>query len=222
MKNREKEQEELKREIRILEKKKINLEDEVLLQSFGFYDNKFFLENSEEYLEYLNIVKGKQKEMVREKRATEYDIISLQEGNVVQGSAQSKLQIKFAIRSFNSECDTAISKVKFNNVEVAEKKIRSSFYDINRLNKYNSFSITEEYLQLKLEELFLVYEYAEKKQEEREEQRRINELIREERRAQKELEEELNKIKKEEQHLLNVISKLSSQISEQEMLRVSK
>lgn len=65
----------------------------------------------------------------------------------------------------------------------------------------------------------MVYEYAEKKQEEKEEQRRINELIREERRAQKELEEELNKIKKEEQHLLNVISKLSSQISEQEMLQ---
>jgi len=219
VKNREQELEDIKQQISILEKKKINLEDEVLLQSFGFYDNRFFLENSKEYLEYLNIIRGKQKQLVREKRATEYDIISLQEGNVVQGSAQSKLQIKLAIRSFNSECDAAISKVKFNNVEVAEKKIRSSFYDINRLNKYNSFSITEEYLKLKLEELFLVHEYAEKKQEEREEQRRINELIREEKRAQKELEEELNKIKKEEQHLLNVISKLSLQISEQEMLQ---
>ncbi|MDQ7861134.1 DUF4041 domain-containing protein [Peribacillus frigoritolerans] len=120
---------------------------------------------------------------------------------------------------FNNECDAVISKVKFNNVEVAEKKIRSSFYDINKLNKYNSISITEEYLHLKLEELFLVHEYAEKKQEEREEQRRINELMREEIKVQKELEEELNIIKKEEQHLLNVISQLSSQVSEQEMLQ---
>ncbi|MCP1094494.1 DUF4041 domain-containing protein [Bacillaceae bacterium OS4b] len=222
-KNREHELVEIKRQIRILENKKINLEDEILLQSFGFYDNKFFLENSQEYLTYLAMVRSKQKQLVREKRATKYDMISLDEENRVPSvepeSAQSKQQIKLAIRFFNNECDAVISKVKFNNVEVAEKKIRSSFYDINKLNKYNSISITEEYLHLKLEELFLVHEYTEKKQEEREEQRRINELIREEIKVQKELEEELNIIKKEEQHLLNVISQLSSQVSEQEMLQ---
>ncbi|MBT2668648.1 DUF4041 domain-containing protein [Bacillus sp. ISL-4] len=221
--NREHELEEIKRQIRILENKRINLEDEVLLQSFGFYDNKFFLENSQEYLTYLAMVRSKQKQLVREKRATKYDMISLEEENIVPNvvseSAQSKQQIKLAIRFFNNECDAVISKVKFNNVEVSEKKIRSSFYDINKLNKYNSISIREEYLHLKLEELFLVHEYAEKKQEEREEQRRINELIREEIKVQKELEEELNIIKKEEQHLLNVISQLSSQVSEQEMLQ---
>lgn len=40
--NREKKLGEIKQQISILEKKKINLEDELLLQSFGFYDNKFF------------------------------------------------------------------------------------------------------------------------------------------------------------------------------------
>ncbi|MFT8323581.1 MAG: DUF4041 domain-containing protein [Bacillus sp. (in: firmicutes)] len=209
--------EHLKREIKFLRKEKITLEDEVLFQSFGFYEEKFSLGNSEEYMEFLDKVTDKQKQLVKENRAIDYDLIALEEHEVSLDRSKVKQQIKLAIRAFNSECDASISKVKFYNVESAEKKIRSSFYMINSLNKANYFSIAYEYLQLKLEELFLVHEYKERKQEEKEEQRRINELIREEKRAQKELEEELSIIKKEEQHLLNVISQRSTQLSDKEI-----
>ncbi|MCM3597205.1 DUF4041 domain-containing protein [Metabacillus idriensis] len=214
--------EEIKRQIHYLEKKKIDLEDEVSLQSFGFYDNKFFLVNSQEYLSSLELVREKQKQMIKERRAADYDILSIEENRVTPGSLKSKQQMTLSVRSFINECDNVISRVKFNTVELGEKKIRTSFYDINKLNSYNSIFITEEFLHLKLEELFLVHEYAEKKHEEKEEQRRINDLIREEKRVQKELEEELTKIKKEEQHLLNAISNLSSQISKDEMLQYKK
>ncbi|USK32554.1 DUF4041 domain-containing protein [Bacillus sp. F19] len=214
--------EEIKRQIHYLEKKKIDFEDEVLLQSFGLYDNKFFLVNSQEYLRSLEMVRDKQKLMIRERRAVDYNILSIEEGRITPGRVESKQQMTLAIRSFINECDNVISRVTFNTVELAEKKIRTSFYDINKLNSYNSIYITEEFLHLKLEELFLVHEYAEKKHEEKEEQRRFNDLIREEKRVQKELEEELTKIKKEEQHLLNVISNISSQISKDEMLQYKK
>lgn len=49
-------------------------------------------------------------------------------------------------------------------------------------------NITREFLQLKLEELALTYEYEQKKYEEKEEQRLIREQMREEEKAQRELE----------------------------------
>ena len=220
-KRKHKDIEKLNLQIRMLKQNLNKLDDEALYQSFGFYDSKFNLESSEEYLEFLRLVRQKQKDLVKEKRATHHHSSWILNGSSKKGNANNNQNIKLAIRSFNNECDVIISKVKFNNVEVAEKKIRASFYNINSLNRYNSIEITEEYLHLKIEELLLVYEYAQKKQEEIEEQRRINEIIREERKAQKELEEELKKIKKEEQHLLNVISQRSSQISEDEMLQYS-
>ncbi|WP_218970442.1 DUF4041 domain-containing protein [Cytobacillus gottheilii] len=208
--------EKLNMKIRTLKQELINLEDEALYLSFGFYDNKFDFDSSEEYSKFLGLVRQKQKDLVRDKLATNHHSSWTLNGSSRKGTAQNNQNIKIAIRSFNHVCDSIISKVRFNNVEVAEKKIRTEFYNINRLSRYNSIEITEEYLNLKIEELFLAYEYAQKKQEEIEEQRRIRELLREERRAQKELEEELKKIKKEEQHLLNVLSQLSSQISEHE------
>lgn len=214
----EKETDILQKEISILQKRKLSLEDDLLYESFGFYDEKYGLGNSTEYLHFLELVRKKQKELVMGDGAVEFHIGSLLNGIAGPELKKSKYQIKLAIRTFNSECDAAIRKVKFSNVEVAEKKIRTSFYEVNSLNKYNSLEITASYLNLKLEELFLVHEYNMKRYEEMEEQRRINELIREEKIAQKELEEELGKIKKEEQHLLNVINQRANQITEEEVI----
>jgi len=205
----------LNQQIVILNKKKLSLEDELLYESFGFYDEKFSLKNSKEYLHFLGLVRLKQKQLVKEKRAWAFPMGSMIYSTNTE-TKKTQFIVKLAIRSFNSECDSAIRKVKFNNVEVAEKKIRSSFHEINKLNNFNSIEITHDYLNLKLEELFLVHEYNLRKQEEFEEQRRINDLIREEKRVQKELEEELMKIKKEEQHLLNVISQRVNQLTDLE------
>ncbi|WP_088104772.1 DUF4041 domain-containing protein [Halalkalibacter urbisdiaboli] len=194
----------------ILEQKVINLNDELLYQSFGFYETQYDLENSQEYKEFLGLIRQKQKELVKEEGAAEHHIEWTAGRDKTKKSLMNK-NMKLAIRSFNNECDVIISKVKFNTVEVCEKRIRSAFNHINSLNKHNSFELTEEYLDLKLEELFLAYEYARKKQEEKEEQRRINELIREERKAQKELEDELSKLKKEQQHYENALSKTKSE-----------
>ncbi|MGN7297030.1 DUF4041 domain-containing protein [Ferdinandcohnia sp. SAFN-114] len=197
----------------ILKSMIITLEDEVLYQSFGFYDTRFDLENSEEYKHYLELVRNAQKKLVKENRATLIKIYPDHTGMLKKDSLKNN-NIKLAIRSFNNECDSVISKVKFNNVEMSEKRIRASFQHINELNHHNSIELTDEFLHLKLEELFLAYEYAQKKQEEKEEQRRINEQMREERKAQQELEEQLKILNKEEKHIENVMQH-SSQFSEQ-------
>lgn len=133
--------------------------------------------------------------------------------------------------AFNSECDALISKVKWNNVENLKSIISDIYYRINTNSRelcsfillqnhiVNDFKhekesfnerysdhmieISKEFLELKYEELGLHHEYQLKKQEEKEEERRIRELMREEEKAirdyekaQKEAEIEETKVKK--------------------------
>lgn len=188
------------------------LKDEVLYQSFGFYDLRYDLEDSQKYKEMLEKVRSAQKEAVKNDLAVEYSIYWTLNNSRRQGEAMNNKNIKMTIRSFNNECDAVIHKVKFNNVEASEKKIRKARYQIDKLNKYNAINITDYYLELKLEELYLAYEYAEKKQEEREELRRQNELLREENRVRQEIEARRKVLLKEEQHYRQALAKYLNQL----------
>ena len=189
------------------------LDDELLLQSFGMYEPKYNLTNSEEYKQRLDEIRNKQKQLIREKRATDHFDNWSYEGSVQKGRAFTNNNIKMVIRAFNAECDEAISKVKFNNVESMEKRIRKAYDTINKINRYNRVSIRKEYLDLKLEELYLAYEYELKKREEQEEQRLIKERMREEKRVQEEIERMKKKIEKEEQHFNQAIKELNDRLA---------
>jgi len=117
------------------------------------------------------------------------------------------------LRAFNNECDNAISKVKFNNIEANEKRIKKVYEDLNKLTDMQRVSIRREYLDLKLEELYLKYEFEQKKQEEKEEQQAIKERMREEAKALKELEKAKEKVEKEEKHFVQAIQKMNEQLS---------
>ncbi len=93
--------------------------------------------------------------------------------------------IKTALKLFNSECDIAMSKVSFKNIDSIEKRIRKAFTDTNKLNTSNKVSIKENYLNLKIDELYLYYEYLQMKEEEKEEQRALREQMKEEALVQK-------------------------------------
>ncbi|MCP6135234.1 DUF4041 domain-containing protein, partial [Klebsiella pneumoniae] len=76
-------------------------------------------------------------------------------------------------RAFNSECDAAIANVTFKNINTMESRIYKAFDVLNKLNEVNQIYINHAFLDLKLTELRLTYEYRAKKQEEKEEQREI-------------------------------------------------
>jgi hypothetical protein len=96
--------------------------------------------------------------------------------------------INLTLRAFNGECDSLISKVRWNNIKRFEERISKAFTAINKLGKSNNTFITDKYLKLKLDELHLVYELAHKKYQEKEEAREIRAGQREEERAQREFE----------------------------------
>lgn len=78
-----------------------------------------------------------------------------------------------------------------------EERIFKAFEQINETVENAGISITDAYFRLKLDELRLTYEEAKKKQDEKEEQRRIRELQKEEERRQKEIEKAQQEAEKE-------------------------
>ncbi|MCJ7987950.1 DUF4041 domain-containing protein [Priestia sp. OVL9] len=191
------------------------LEDELLLQSFGFYNPKYDLETSEHYKERLDDIREKQKDLVRDKRATHHFNGWELNGSKQKGKVLNNNNIKLTINAFNTECDMAIGKVKFTNVHSMETRIKKAFANLNRINKHNQIEITHEYLSLKLDELYLAYEYAQQVEEEKEEQRRIREEMREEERARREIEAAKAKIEKEEKHFTQEIKNLQKRLTEE-------
>ncbi|TQX21172.1 DUF4041 domain-containing protein, partial [Clostridioides difficile] len=77
-------------------------------------------------------------------------------------------------------------------------------------------SIKENYLNLKIDELYLYYEYLQMKEEEKEEQRALREQMKEEALVQKEIENQKRKLKKEELQFKNELLRLKSTIPEDE------
>lgn len=200
-------------EINIKKKEIIELDDQILLQDFGMYTPVYNLMNSEAYKDRLTVIRQQQKNMIKNDTACLYPKNMTLDGSASKGKKLVKDNVKQILRSFNNECDAVIDKVKFNNIESIRKKIEKSFNDLNKMNSSMKISIVPKYLSLKLEELNLCYEYAVKKQEEKEEQKRIREQLREEAKLQKEIEEARKTIEKEKSHYQNALKKLDAKLS---------
>lgn len=184
-----------------------SLEEQDFIQSHGFYQSKYDFGAAEDYKARLDDIRSQQKEMIKLKTAavchTEWTV----EGSKRKGQKMSNDSIKLLLRAFNGECDAAVLKVKYNNINTLEKRIRKAYEALNKLGKINTIEITLTYLELKLKELHLVHEYQEKKKEELEEQRRIREQMREEERARRELEKAKEEAEKEEKRYQEALEK---------------
>lgn len=200
---------------KIYDEKKSNLlvlEDQLLFESFSLYESKYDFQNSTLYKEKLDLIRNEQKEMIKDGTAC----VGSQDWSVNNSKAQGRKMVndmvKIVLRSFNNECDSTISNVKFNNVQSCEKRINSSFDNLNKLGKIMQVYISDYYLKLKFLELYLAHEYKEKKQQEKEEQKQIREQMREDAKLQKEIEDLRKNIEKEKKHYSNALQKAQNQL----------
>lgn len=191
----------------------IQVENEVLFQEFGLYTPTYDFATSDLYKERLEQVRKEQKSLIKLDRAATGSTNWTVDGSRQKGEKMVSDMKKLLLRAFNSECDELISKVKFNNIETAEKRMKSSRDAISKLGSLMSVSITQVYYNSKIDELRLAHEYQLKKQEEKEEQKRIREELREQAKLQKELEEARREIEKERKHYANALAKIEQQIS---------
>lgn len=188
------------------------LDETANLQSFGFYTPRYGFETSTHYQLELERIRKAQKQMISDKTAavctTEWTV----NGNRVEGRKQVNQTLKLVLRAFNGESDAAIAKVKYNNVNVMEARINKAFEAINKLITVQMSYISPAYLNLKLEELYLVHEYQEKLQQEKEEQRRIKEQMREEEIARREIEKALQDAEREEARYAEALRKAREEV----------
>lgn len=203
---------ELQNKVSYLQQTLIGLEDIEEMQSFGIYKTKYGLESSELYNRKLQNIRDKQKAMIKNKTATIHNTSYIVDGDKKKGKEFILDTVKLSLRAFNNECDNIITKTKFNNVEKSAERIKKIYKEINSLTDMQHVSIKTEYLNLKIEELYLKYEYECKKQEEKEEQQAIKERMREEAKVLKELEAARKKIEKEETHFSNAIKDLNNKL----------
>ncbi len=203
---------ELSNKIKLKKKDLILLDDEILMQEFGLYKPIYDFESSEKYKQAIDNLRVVQKEMIKNKSAVIYSNNWTVDGSKAKGRKMTNDNIKQIIMAFNIECDNLIAKVKYNNIQGIQKRIEKTFERLNKLNESNQVRLTSKYLECKLSELKLVHEYQVKKQEEKEEQKRIREELREEAKLKKELEEAKKNTLKDITHFENALSKLNEQL----------
>jgi hypothetical protein len=203
----------LKAEVASLEE---NLED----ISYGLYNPHFTFQTSEEYKAALETLRSKQRDSIRQDRAACCLAGWTVSDSKVKGARLVKLYKKMLLRAFNGECDATVANVTWNNIEKMEERIRKSYAAINECGKINKdmpkshVFISDEYLQLKLDEVRLTHEYEEKRWMEKEEQRMEREEKREELRAAQEVEEAQEKAEQQEQTYEKLLEKARKEAAE--------
>ena len=206
----------LSNEVEILTKEKNSISKEIHLLNneleyidLGFTKPLFDYNTSEIFKKELLRVKNEQKKLVSSGKAIDTPKKMWLDGSLTKGKQRLKKDINNTLKTFNSDCDTIISKVKYNNLETIEGRIKKSFSTLNKLNKDLEIKIKDDYLNLKLKELHLTYGEKLKIQEENEAKKIEKEILREEKRLMKELEEKRLSIIKERTHYTNELNNLS-------------
>ncbi|MGC6523951.1 MAG: DUF4041 domain-containing protein [Flavobacteriaceae bacterium] len=154
----------------------------------GLYEPIFDFGTSEKFKEEISKIRVDQKFEIRQKRACYCNTAWEVNGSKREGTKKTNRHIRLTLRAFNGECDTLISKVKWNNINSYSERMKRSFRLINEINESMNIHISENYLKLKLKELNLTYEYNLKKHEEKEEEKKKRALIREEEKARRDFE----------------------------------
>lgn len=208
----EKQTEKLYRTIDKLKQEAIFFEDAITFQDFGLYTPRYNFLTAEEYKIALEKIRTDQKEMIKTDTAISGNQNWTVNGSKSAGKKMIKDMKKLFLRAFNSDCEDVITRVKYNNFDMSLKKIRQSAESIEKLGKTMSLLITSKYINSKIDELHLAFEYQEKKQEEKDAQKAARAEMREAAKLQKEIAERRKKVEKEQTHYQTAYEKLLKQI----------
>lgn len=155
----------------------------------GIYEPHFDFDTSEKFKAAIEDAREDQKRMVTNKTAVVCDKNWTVDGSAAKGKVMTDRNIRLTLRAFNSECDAAISNVRWNNANAMEKRVTNARVQIDKANASNSVTISDRYLYLKLKELRLTHEQKEKIKQEREERSEMARAAREEQKLLREMEE---------------------------------
>jgi hypothetical protein len=181
--------------------------------SFGLYKPQYNFDTPEQFKAEMDRVYDRQKEMVRAGKAASFAVSWTVGDSKREGERMQKQYCKLLLRAFNGECDAAIAKVAWNNASRMEERIRKAFDAINQLGEVMTVTLSPGYRDLKLAELRLEHELAERKREIADEQRRIREQMRDEEKALHEAEKAQADAEAEEARFQKALEKAKLELS---------
>lgn len=183
------------------------LEESLEFIDFGIYKPHFNFTDSEQYKSKIEQLREIEKRLIKNEHAVVCRIEWAVGGSKAEGRKMTRQTHKLMLRAFNGECDAALAKVRWDNILKMEERLRKAVESINKSAEVNQSYITEEYLQLKIEELRMAYEMQEKIKHERDEQKRIQDEMREEEKARREIERAKYDAEKEEQRFQKALER---------------
>ena len=203
-------------EKQIAEKKKqlICMDDEILVQEFGLYTPQYDFASALDYKEELSKIRQVQKDLIKEKEA----VLGNTEWTVNNSKAKGKKMVsdtqKLLLRAFNTECDDLINRVKYNNFDATLDRIYKSAETITKLGSVMNISISQKYLDAKVKELRLAFEYRETKQQGKEQKKMARGEQRDQQKHQRDIEANRKKVEKEQTHYQTAYEKLKLQLEQ--------
>ena len=187
-------------------------EDQVAMEQFSLYRPTYAFAKSEQYKAKLDTIREQQKQMIKAGTAISANYDWQVNGSASEGKKMIGNMVKLFLRSFNNECEAAVADVKFSNFDRCKARIEKSYEAINKLGVVNNISISQQYLKLKNDELRLAFEWARKKQEEKEEQAEIRRQQREQAQLEKEIAEARKAAEKEKKHYEQALSSINASL----------
>lgn len=196
-------------------RKEISLyESKLDLIEFGVYEPIYEFDKSDDYRNEQNKIIEEQKQMISAEAAAICTTKWTIDGSEAKGRASTKRFIKLVLRAFNGECESLIAKVKWNNVNQMKERIHKSFETLNKLGESQAVFLQQDYLDLKIKELILEHEFQQKRQQEKEELRRIQEELREEEKVRREIEQAQREAEKEELNYEKALDKARKEVEQ--------
>ena len=202
----------LEKTVKDKQKQIISLDDEIIVQEFGLYTPQFEFATALDYKEERAKIRALQKDLIKNKLAVTGSTDWTVNGNKTKGRKMISDTQKLLLRAFNTECDEIVNKIKYTNFDASLNKMYKSSETISKLGTVMNISITQKYLNAKVKELRLAFEYQQKKQEEKEAMKAAREAQREQAKVQRELEEQQKKFEKEQTHYQTAYEHIISQL----------
>lgn len=204
--------ENLSKEVKKIQLAKDSFEHENDLVEMSFYNPKYNFLNSEKYKEKLDNIKDEQKALILSKSAIRCDTKWTVGGSAKEGERMTNQNIKLGLSSYNGQVDNIILTVSYKNVDKCEEKIDKIKDSVNRMMETAQCVVTDKYHKLKIQELYLSYEYEQKVYEEKEEQKKIRIKMQEEEREARAIEKAKTEAEKEENEYIKQLAKAKKEL----------
>lgn len=204
-----------------LQQQVVVTEDLALLQEAGVYEYRHPLDDAVAYQAELARMKDSIKAMCRKDGgAVEATTNWTVNGSTTQGRKMVRDFSKLLLRAYNAEADNLVRGLKPYKLSSAIDRLSKVASTIAKLGSTMDLAITDDYHHLRIRELELSADYAEKLAQEKEREREEKARLREERQAQQELERERARLDKEKAHYENAMHALLQKGNDEGAMRL--